>query len=88
VPVVALLIGRNHEVFPLVCPLSGGNMRIIAFITERLQIRQILETRMTASTMSIRFESVVEIVDIERGVWPRPSPWRRTSFGLPFGHAG
>ena len=30
----AVLIARIYEVFPLVCPLCGGNMRLIAFITE------------------------------------------------------
>ena len=39
----AVLIARIYKVFPLVCPLCGGNMRIIAFITEGVQIRQILE---------------------------------------------
>ncbi len=39
----AVLIARIYEVFPLVCPLCGGNMRIRAFITEGVQIRQILE---------------------------------------------
>ena len=39
----AVLIARMYEVFPLVCPLCGGNMRIRAFITEGVQIRQILE---------------------------------------------
>ena len=39
----AVLIARIYEVFPLVCPVCGGNMRLIAFITEGVQIRQILE---------------------------------------------
>ena len=39
----AVLIARIYEVFPLVCPLCGGNMRLIAFITEGVQIRRILE---------------------------------------------
>ena len=39
----AVLIARIYEVFPLVCPLCGGNMRLIGFITEGVQIRQILE---------------------------------------------
>ena len=30
----ALLLARIHEVFPLVCPRCGGEMRIIAFITD------------------------------------------------------
>ncbi len=30
----ALLLARIDEVFPLVCPRCGGEMRIIAFITD------------------------------------------------------
>ena len=37
------MIARIYEVFPLVCPLCGGNMRLIGFITEGVQIRRILE---------------------------------------------
>jgi hypothetical protein len=39
----AVLIARIYEVFPLVCPICGGPMRIIAFITHSADIRQILE---------------------------------------------
>ena len=39
----AVLIARIYEVLPLVCPLCGGPMRIIAFITHSADIRQILE---------------------------------------------
>ena len=39
----AVLIARIYEVFPLMCPLCGGQMRIIAFITHSADIRQILE---------------------------------------------
>ncbi len=38
-----MLIARVYEVFPLVCPICGGRMRIIAFITNSADIRQILE---------------------------------------------
>jgi len=27
-------MARIYEVFPLVCPICGGQMRLIAFITE------------------------------------------------------
>ena len=37
----AVLIARIYEVFPLLCPLCGGQMRIIAFITHSADIRQI-----------------------------------------------
>ena len=39
----AVLIARSYKVFPLLCPLSGGQMRLIAFITEGAQIRKILD---------------------------------------------
>ena len=39
----AVLIARIYEVFPLVCPICGGQMRIIAFITYSADIRQILD---------------------------------------------
>ena len=37
-----LLIARIYELFPLLCPRCGGEMRIIAFITEGDAIRDIL----------------------------------------------
>jgi hypothetical protein len=39
----AVLMARIYEVFPLVCPICGGQMRIIAFITYSADIRQILD---------------------------------------------
>ena len=39
----AVLIARIYEVFPLLCPMCGGQMRLIAFITDGMQIRQILD---------------------------------------------
>jgi hypothetical protein len=38
----AVLIARIYEVFPLLCPMCGGQMRLIAFIAEGAQIRRIL----------------------------------------------
>ena len=38
-----VLIARIYEVFPLLCPLCGGQMRLIAFITHSADIRQILD---------------------------------------------
>ena len=38
----AVLIARIYKVFPLLCPLCGGQMRLIAFITHSADIRQIL----------------------------------------------
>jgi len=39
----AALIARIYEVFPLLCPMCGGQMRIIAFITFSADIYKILE---------------------------------------------
>ncbi|MDL5039456.1 transposase, partial [Comamonas sp. Y6] len=39
----AVLMARIYEVFPLLCPICGGQMHIIAFITHSADIRQILE---------------------------------------------
>lgn len=39
----AVLIARIYEVFPLLCPICGGQMRIIAFITHSADFRQILD---------------------------------------------
>lgn len=38
----ALLLARIYEVLPLLCPKCGGEMKIIAFITEGTVIREIL----------------------------------------------
>ena len=38
----ALLLARIYEVLPLLGPQCGGEMKIIAFMTERPAIRQIL----------------------------------------------
>ena len=38
----ALLLARIYEVPPLLCPKCGGAMKIIAFITEPVVIREIL----------------------------------------------
>ena len=37
------MIARIYEVFPLICPNCGGQMRIIAFITFCADIHKILE---------------------------------------------
>lgn len=38
----ALLLARIYEVFPLLCPKCDGEMRIVAFITEAVAVREIL----------------------------------------------
>lgn len=45
----AALIARIYEVFPLVCPLCGGQMRILAFITHSADISHILDHNGVAS---------------------------------------
>ena len=39
----AVLAARIYEVFPLLCPICGGQMRIIAFITHSADIRHVLD---------------------------------------------
>lgn len=39
----AVLIARIYEVFPLVCPICGGPMRILAFIIHSAGIGHILD---------------------------------------------
>lgn len=39
----AVLMARIYEVFPLLCPICGGQMRVIAFITHSADIRRILD---------------------------------------------
>ncbi len=39
----AMLLARIYEAFPLTCPRCGVEMRIIAFITEAVDVRAILE---------------------------------------------
>lgn len=38
-----MLLARIYEVFPLICPICAGQMRIIAFITDGAEVRKILE---------------------------------------------
>ena len=38
----AALLARIYEVFPLLCPLCGAQMRIIAFVTDPPTIRDLL----------------------------------------------
>jgi len=39
-----MLLARIYEAFPLTCPQCGAEMRIIAFITEAVDVRAILES--------------------------------------------
>ena len=38
-----MLIARIYEVFRLLCPMCGGQMRLIAFITKGAEVRKILK---------------------------------------------
>ena len=38
----AMLIARIYEVFPLICPQCGGELKIVAFLTEADPIQRIL----------------------------------------------
>jgi hypothetical protein len=39
----AMLLARIYEVFPLLCPQCGAELRIIGFVTETLSVSRILE---------------------------------------------
>jgi len=39
----AMLLARIYEIFPLTCNHCGGEVRLIAFVTEAVPIREILE---------------------------------------------
>ncbi len=39
----AVLSARIYEIFPLLCPMCGGQMRLIAFITEGAKTGKILD---------------------------------------------
>jgi hypothetical protein len=63
------LIARIDEVFPMLCPLCGGQMRIFAFITGSACIRKILE--------HIGAEAESPRIMRARGppLWDAPMPW-------------
>jgi hypothetical protein len=50
----ALLLARIYEALPLLCPKCGGEMRIIAFITEVVVVRDILLARLGEATSPSR----------------------------------
>jgi hypothetical protein len=41
----AMLLARIYEVFPLLCPHCGSEMRIAAFVTEAASVSRMLEHR-------------------------------------------
>ncbi len=48
-----MLLARIYEAFPLLCPRCGGEMRIIAFVTEAVTVQKIL-TALGESTLPPR----------------------------------
>ena len=68
----AVLIARIYEVFPLLCPICGGQMRIIAFITHSADIRQMpdhigVESEQVA--IFIRMRSARSMQVLNKGVF-------------------
>jgi hypothetical protein len=48
----ARLLARIYEVLPLVCPSCGGELRIIAFLTDPQPVRAILDPGAPTRRMS------------------------------------
>jgi DNA-directed RNA polymerase subunit RPC12/RpoP len=73
----ALLLARIYEVFPLVCPRCGGEMRIIAFITDACVVREILshlgEPTSPPPIAPARGPPLWEITDAEQGEFDPPA---------------
>jgi hypothetical protein len=68
----AVLIARIYEVLPLLCPLYGGQMRVIVFITYSADIRHILEHIGTATAnCASRRAATVGRVRCADGRWCR-----------------
>ena len=72
----ALLLARIYEVFPLVCPRCGGEMRIIAFITDACAVREILshlgEPTSPPPIAPARGPPLWEMTDAEQGEFDPP----------------
>jgi hypothetical protein len=73
----ALLLARIYEVFPLVCPRCGGEMRIIAFITDACAVREILshlgEPTSPPPIAPARGPPLWEMTDAEQGEFDPPA---------------
>ena len=73
----ALLLARIDEVFPLVCPRCGGEMRIIAFITDACAVREILshlgEPTSPPPIAPARGPPLWEMTDAEQGEFDPPA---------------
>ena len=75
----ALLLARIYDVLPLVCPKCGGEMKIIAFLTEAVVIREILghlgESTSPPRLLPTRGPPLWEMAGIEPGeIDPRVLP--------------
>jgi hypothetical protein len=83
----AVLIAPLCEVFPLVCPICGGPMRIIAFITHSAYIRQILNhigveaapPRITPARGPPLWDGCDAQIDEGEPDWDERPKWHRTS---------
>ena len=84
----AVLIARIYEVFPLLCPMCGGQMRLIAFITEGAQIRRVLEHIGVESEpprplhigkvlLTLCWAPAIPTISAREIVWPRRRRQRR-----------
>ncbi len=76
---MALLLARIDEVFPLLCPKCGGEIRMIAFLTETSAVRKILlhvgEPTLPSPTAPARGPPLLAIADAEQGKFdPQAQP--------------
>ncbi len=75
----ALLLARIYELFPLLCPKCGGEIRIIAFLTEASAVREILshlgEPTSPPPIAPARGPPLWEMADAEQGEFdPQAQP--------------
>jgi hypothetical protein len=77
-----MLLARIYGISPLVCPLCGGEMKIISFITDPLTVQAILDhvgvPIKPPPIAPARGPQVWEILDQEP-VLIRPNPSRNTN---------
>ena len=73
----ALLLARIYEVFPLVCPRCGGEMRIIAFLSDAGAVREIRshwdEPTSLPPIAPARGPPLWEITDADQGEFDPPA---------------
>ena len=73
----ALLLARIDEVFPLVCSRCGGEMRIIAFLTDAGAVRDLLthlgEPTSPPPIAPARGPPLWEMADVDHGEFDPPA---------------